>query len=311
MSYSKSLKKHKNRLAIAEQLDYICKNVDAMSDIEKIQLFESSTIRTAWVEEEEKWYFSVIDTVGVLAESKDPKQYIKKMRARDPELSAKWGTICTPVGMLAPDGKHRKTMAASIEGMFRIIQSIPSKKAEPFKQWMAHVASERIDEIQDPELAILRGADYYRAKGYSEGWIHQRLQSIRMRKELTDEWKSRGIAKEKDYAILTNELTKAWSGLSVREYKDLKGLKKENLRDNMTDIELVLNMLAEVSTKAISQAKQPTSFGQSKRIAREGGSIAGEARENIEKRVGTSVITSLNAKDKPALETGTPEIDNQ
>lgn len=305
------MKKHKNRLAIAEQLDYICKNVDAMSDIEKIQLFESSTIRTAWVEEEEKWYFSVIDTVGVLAESKDPKQYIKKMRARDPELSAKWGTICTPVGMLAPDGKHRKTMAASIEGMFRIIQSIPSKKAEPFKQWMARVASERIDEIQDPELAILRGADYYRAKGYSEGWIHQRLQSIRMRKELTDEWKARGIDKEKDYAILTNELTKAWSGLSVREYKDLKGLKKENLRDNMTDIELVLNMLAEVSTKAISQAKQPTSFGQSKRIAREGGSIAGEARENIEKRVGTSVVTSLNAKDKPALETGTSEIDNQ
>lgn len=282
-----------------------------MSDIEKIQLFESSIIRTAWVEEEEKWYFSVIDTVGVLAESKDPKQYIKKMRARDPELSAKWGTICTPVGMLAPDGKHRKTMAASIEGMFRIIQSIPSKKAEPFKQWMARVASERIDEIQDPELAILRGADYYRAKGYSEGWIHQRLQSIRMRKELTDEWKARGIDKEKDYAILTNELTKAWSGLSVREYKDLKGLKKENLRDNMTDIELVLNMLAEVSTKAISQAKQPTSFGQSKRIAREGGSIAGEARENIEKRVGTSVVTSLNAKDKPALETGTPAIDNQ
>ena len=292
-------------------MDYICKNVDAMSDIEKIQLFESSTIRTAWVEEEEKWYFSVIDTVGVLAESKDPKQYIKKMRARDPELSAKWGTICTPVGMLAPDGKHRKTMAASIEGMFRIIQSIPSKKAEPFKQWMARVASERIDEIQDPELAILRGAEYYRAKGYSEGWIHQRLQSIRMRKELTDEWKARGIDKEKDYAILTNELTKAWSGLSVREYKDLKGLKKENLRDNMTDIELVLNMLAEVSTKAISQAKQPTSFGQSKRIAREGGSIAGEARENIEKRVGTSVVTSLNAKDKPALETGTSEIDNQ
>lgn len=292
-------------------MDYICKNVDAMSDIEKIQLFESSTIRTAWVEEEEKWYFSVIDTVGVLAESKDPKQYIKKMRARDPELSAKWGTICTPVGMLAPDGKHRKTMAANIEGMFRIIQSIPSKKAEPFKQWMARVASERIDEIQDPELAILRGADYYRAKGYSEGWIHQRLQSIRMRKELTDEWKARGIDKEKDYAILTNELTKAWSGLSVREYKDLKGLKKENLRDNMTDIELVLNMLAEVSTKAISQAKQPTSFGQSKRIAREGGSIAGEARENIEKRVGTSVVTSLNAKDKPALETGTSEIDNQ
>ena len=282
-----------------------------MSDIERIQVFEDSSIRTAWVEEEEKWYFSIIDAVGFLAESKDPKQYIKKMRSRDPELGAKWGTICTPVEMLAPDGKRRKTMAADLEGMFRIIQSIPSKKAEPFKQWMARVASERIDEIQDPELAILRGADYYRAKGYSEGWIHQRLQSIRMRKELTDEWKARGIDKEKDYAILTNELTKAWSGLSVREYKDLKGLKKENLRDNMTDIELVLNMLAEVSTKAISQAKQPTTFNQSKHIAREGGSIAGEARENIEKRVGASVVTSLNAKDKPALETGDSQIDNQ
>ena len=282
-----------------------------MSDIERIQVFEDSPIRTAWVEEDEKWYFSIIDAVGFLAESKDPKQYIKKMRSRDPELGAKWGTICTPVEMLAPDGKRRKTMAADLEGMFRIIQSIPSKKAEPFKQWMARVASERIDEIQDPELAILRGADYYRAKGYSEGWIHQRLQSIRMRKELTDEWKARGIDKEKDYAILTNELTKAWSGLSVREYKDLKGLKKENLRDNMTDIELVLNMLAEVSTKAISQAKQPTTFNQSKHIAREGGSIAGEARENIEKRVGASVVTSLNAKDKPALETGDSQIDNQ
>ncbi len=282
-----------------------------MSDIERIQVFEGSSIRTAWVEEEGKWYFSIIDAVGFLAESRDPKQYIKKMRSRDPELGVKWGTICTPVEMLAPDGKHRKTMAADLEGMFRIIQSIPSKKAEPFKQWMARVASERIDEIQDPELAILRGADYYRMKGYSEGWIHQRLQSIRMRKELTDEWKARGIDKEKDYAILTNELTKAWSGLTVREYKNLKGLKKENLRDNMTDIELVLNMLAEVSTKAISQAKRPTTFSQSKRIAREGGSIAGDARENIEKRVGSSVVTPLNAKDKPALETGTPEIDNQ
>ena len=176
---------------------------------------------------------------------------------------------------------------------------------------MARVASERIDEIQDPELAILRGADYYRAKGYSEGWIHQRLQSIRMRKELTDEWKARGIDKEKDFAILTNELTKAWSGLTVREYKDIKGLKKENLRDNMTDIELVLNMLAEVSTKAISQTKQPTSFSESKHIAHEGGSIAGDAREKIEKKIGARVVTSLNAKDKPALESGALEIEDQ
>ena len=286
-----------------------------MSDIEKIQLFESKKVRTVWDDTEEKWYFSVVDVCGILTEQPTPKRastYWAVLKGRlKKEGAGEMLTTCKQLKLTAADGKPYPTDTADAQTMFRIIQSIPSKKAEPFKQWMARVASERIDEIQDPELAILRGADYYRAKGYSEGWIHQRLQSIRMRKELTDEWKARGIDKEKDYAILTNELTKAWSGLSVREYKDLKGLKKENLRDNMTDIELVLNMLAEVSTKAISQAKQPTSFGQSKRIAREGGSIAGEARENIEKRVGTSVVTSLNAKDKPALETGTPEIDNQ
>ena len=212
--------------------------------------------------------------------------------------------------MRAADGKMRQTDVADQQQLFRLIQSIPSPKAEPFKQWIAKVASERIDEIQDPELAIMRAAEYYRAKGYSGGWINQRLQSIRMRKELTDEWKARGIQKEKEYAILTNEMTVAWSGLTVREYKDLKGLKKENLRDNMTDIELVLNMLAEVSTKAISQARQPDTFSESKQIAREGGTIAGDARENIEKRVGGTVISALNAQDKPALDTGTqaPEI---
>lgn len=281
-----------------------------MSDLEKIQLFEGQRIRSLWKEDEEKWYFVVEDVIEALTDSRDPKQYVKRMKLRDPELAKGWVQI-VPLLSIMTDGGPQKMRCANTEGMFRIIQSIPSKKAEPFKQWMARVASERIDEIQDPELAIMRGAEYYRMKGYSEGWINQRLQSIRMRKELTDEWKARGIDKEKDYAILTNELTKAWSGLTVREYKDLKGLKKENLRDNMTDIELVLNMLAEVSTKAISQAKQPTDFSQSKRIAREGGSIAGEARENIEKRVGASVVSSLNAKDKPALETGTSEIDNQ
>ena len=285
-----------------------------MSTKEALQLFGERKIRTAWSEEEEKWYFSIVDVCVVLTDSKDfftARKYWNKLKQRLVEEGNETVTNCHQLKMRAADGKMRQTDVADQEQLFRLIQSIPSPKAEPFKQWIAQVASERIDEIQDPELAILRGADYYRAKGYSEGWINQRLQSIRMRKELTDEWKARGIEKEKDYAILTNELTKAWSGLTIREYKDLKGLRKENLRDNMTDIELVLNMLAEVSTKAISQAKQPTTFSQSKSIAREGGSIAGEARENIEKRVGTSVVTSLNAKDKPALETSTPEIDNQ
>ena len=256
-----------------------------------IRAFGEWKIRVSWQQEEEKWYFSVVDVVGALTEQPTTKR-----------ASTYWAVL-----------KNRLKNEGAVELLTtcKQLKLKPSPKAEPFKQWMARVASERVDEIQDPELAILRGADYYRQKGYSEGWINQRLQSIRMRKELTDEWKARGIEKEKDYAILTNELTKAWSGLTVREYKDLKGLKKENLRDNMTDIELVLNMLAEVSTRAISQTKQPTTFNQSKSIAREGGSIAGDARENIERRIGVSVVSSLNAKDKPALEIGTPEIDIQ
>lgn len=249
-----------------------------------IRAFGEWKIRVSWQQDEEKWYFSVVDVVGALTEQPTPKRAstywaVLKNRLKN-EGAEELLTTCKQLKLRSTDGKMRPTDVADTKTIFRIIQSVPSKKAEPFKQWMARVASERIDEIQDPELAILRGADYYRMKGYSEGWINQRLQSVRMRKELTDEWKSRGI-------------------------------EKENLRDNMTDIELVLNMLAEVSTKAISQAKQPTTFSQSKSIAREGGSIAGEARENIEKRVGTSVVSSLNAKDKPALETGTPEIDNQ
>ena len=217
----------------------------------KIKVFENREVRTVWNADEEEWYFSVVDVVAVLTDSQDPKQYIKKMRSRDTELASKWGTLCTPVEMVGLDGRRRKIQAANTKNILRIIQSIPSPKAEPFKVWLAQVGSERLDEIADPEQAILRGAEYYRRKGYSEGWINQRLQTIEMRKELTDEWKARGIEKEKDYAILTNEMTKAWSGLSVREYKDFKGLKKENLRDNMTNIELVLNMLAEVTTTAI------------------------------------------------------------
>ncbi len=204
--------------------------------------------------------------------------------------------------MLGLDGKRRKIQAATTENILRIIQSIPSPKAEPFKMWLAKVGGERLDEIADPEKAILRGADYYRAKGYTDGWINQRLQTIEMRKELTDEWKARGIEKDKDYAILTNEMTKAWSGLTVQEYKQVKGLKKENLRDNMTNIELVLNMLAEVTTTAISRQEQPETFDENKMIARRGGSVAKNARVDIESQLGQSVISPLNAKDKPALE---------
>ena len=284
-----------------------------MGNKEALQLFGEKRIRTAWNQEEEKWYFSIVDVCEVLTDSKDyltARKYWNKLKQRLVEEGNETVTNCHQLKLRAVDGKMRQTDVADQQQLFRLIQSIPSPKAEPFKQWIAKVASERIDEIQDPELAIMRAAEYYRAKGYSEGWINQRLQSIRMRKELTDEWKARGIQKEKEYAILTNEMTVAWSGLTVREYKDLKGLKKESLRDNMTDIELVLNMLAEVSTKAISQARQPDSFSESKQIAREGGSIAGDARENIEKRVGGTVISALNAKDIPALDTGTqaPEI---
>ena len=268
----------------------------------KIKVFESKQVRTVWDAEAEEWYFSVVDVVEILTDSADPKQYIKKMRSRDVELASKWGTICTPVEMTGLDGKRRKIQAATTTNILRIIQSIPSPKAEPFKMWLAQVGSERLDEIADPEKAILRGADYYRAKGYTEGWINQRLQTIEMRKELTDEWKARGIQQDKDYAILTNEMTKAWSGLTVQEYKQLKGLKKENLRDNMTNIELVLNMLAEVTTTAISRQKQPTTFTESKAIAREGGQVAKSTRTDIEGRLGQSVISPLNASDKPALE---------
>lgn len=268
----------------------------------KIKVFESKEIRTVWNAEEEEYYFSVVDVVAVLTDSQDPKQYIKKMRSRDTELASKWGTICTPVEMVGLDGKRRKIQAANTKNILRIIQSIPSPKAEPFKVWLAQVGSERLDEIADPEKAILRGAEYYRRKGYSEGWINQRLQTIEMRKELTDEWKARGIEQEREYAILTNEMTKAWSGLTVQEYKQVKGLKKENLRDNMTNIELVLNMLAEVSTTAISKAKKPETFYENKTVAKEGGIVAKNARIDLESRTGQSVISPLNASDKLALE---------
>ena len=217
-------------------------------------------------------------------------------------------TNCHQLKLPAADGKMRETDILSTKNVLRLVQSIPSPKAEPFKLWLAQVGAERLDEIADPEKAILRGADFYRAKGYTENWINQRLQTIEMRKELTDEWKARGIEKEKDYAILTNEMTKAWSGLSVKDYKNLKGLKKENLRDNMTNIELVLNMLAEVTTTAISKSREPETFSENLSVAKEGGSVAKNARTDIEKRIGKPVISPLNASDKPALEVKDKEI---
>ena len=268
----------------------------------KIKLFENKVVRSHWDAEQDEWYFSVVDVIEVLTESKDANAYWRKLKQRLKEEGNETVTKCHSLKMVAADGKMRYTDVATTEQLLRLIQSIPSPKAEPFKLWLAQVGSERLDEIADPEKAILRGADFYRAKGYTENWINQRLQTIEMRKELTDEWKARGIDKEKDYAILTNEMTKAWSGLSVKDYKDLKGLKKENLRDNMTNIELVLNMLAEVTTTAISKSKEPETFSENLQVAKEGGTVAKNARVDIEERIGKSVISPLNAEDKILLD---------
>lgn len=274
-----------------------------MDENNSIQLFEDRKIRTAWDEEKEEWYFSVVDVVAVLSESTDPKQYIKKMRTRDPQLSANWGTICTPVQMLAADGKQRKVQAANTEGILRIIQSIPSPKAEPFKRWLAQVGRERIEETIDPEQAIDRALETYLKKGYSEDWIHQRILSIRVRNELTAEWQQRGVEKGREYAILTDEITKAWSGMTTRQYKNLKGLKKENLRDNMSTLEIVLNMLAETTTTELSKAHQPEGFEESRIVARRGGKVAGDARRAIEADTGRPAITAQNAAQLNAVVT--------
>ena len=270
----------------------------------KIKVFENKNVRTVWNEEEEDWYFSVVDVIEILTESDRPRKYWnelkKKLTLEGSQLSEEIGQLKLP----AADGKNYSTDVLSTKNVLRLVQSIPSPKAEPFKVWLAQVGADRLDEIADPEKAIMRGADFYRAKGYTEGWINQRLQTIEMRKELTDEWKARGIEKEKDYAILTNEMTKAWSGLSVKEYKQKKGLKKENLRDNMTNIELVLNMLAEVTATTISKQEKPEGFEENKKVAVRGGKVANSARENYEKETGQKAISSLNAKDKPALEIG-------
>ena len=278
----------------------------------KIKIFENKQVRTAWNADKEEWYFSVVDVVAVLTDSADPNNYWKVLKNRLKKEGSELVTNCNRLKLRSPkDGKTYNTDVLDTKGVLRLVQSIPSPKAEPFKMWLAQVGSERLDEIADPEKAILRGADFYRAKGYTEGWINQRLQTIEMRKKLTDEWKERGIKEGVEYAILTDEMTKAWSGLTVKEYKELKGLKKENLRDNMTDIELVLNMLAEVTTTALSKRKQPETFRENVVVAREGGETASEARQAVEKRLGKNVISPLNASDKPALETKKDNDENK
>jgi hypothetical protein len=261
-----------------------------------IRLFQDQAVRSHWDEDTETWFFSVQDIVQILSESADVKQYIKRMRNRNPELHSNWGTLCTLVEMKAADGKKRKIQAADTEGVLRIIQSIPSKKAEPFKQWLAKVGSERIEETEDPELAFDRAMQTYLAKGYSKAWINQRLKSIEVRKELTDEWQERGMQQGLEYAILTNELTLAWAGKSIQEYKQFKGLRKENLRDNMSNLELVLNMLAEASTTEISKKQQPQGLDENKEIAHKGGYAAKQARLEIEKQTGEAIVSSGSAK---------------
>ena len=261
----------------------------------KIQLFENQRIRTAWDEEKEEWYFSIVDVVGVLTDSVDPTAYWRKLKQRLKAEGNETVTNCHGLKMTAPDGKKRLTDVADTEQLLRIIQSIPSPKAEPFKLWLAQVGRERIEETIDPELTIERALETYLKKGYTREWINQRLQAIQVRKELTDEWDARGVQKGVEYAILTDEISRAWSGMSTRQYKNLKGLKKENLRDNMTTLELVLNMLAEATTTEISKQKAPSTFSENIAVAREGGEAAGIARKAVEERTGVPVITSKNA----------------
>ena len=262
----------------------------------EVKLFQDRKIRSVWNEDEEQWYFSIEDVVAALTDSADPKQYIKRMRSRDTQLQINWGTICTQVQMIAHDGKLRKVMAANIKSLFRIIQSIPSPKAEPFKQWLAQVGYDRILEIENPELAQERMKSLYEQKGCPKDWIDKRLRGIAIRQNLTDEWKKRGIEEEKEYAILTAEISKATFGMTPTEYKDFKGLtgKNQNLRDHMDDLELIFTMLGERVTTEISQKEEPNTFSQSKRIAKRGGNVAGIARKETEKELGRSVVSPQN-----------------
>jgi DNA-damage-inducible protein D len=264
-----------------------------------IKLFESKHIRSVWNETEQKWYFSVQDVMEILTDSSDIKQYIKRMLSRDEMLKTNWGTICTLVEMEAADGKKRKVQAADTKGLLRIIQSIPSPKAEPFKLWLAQVGSDRLDEIENPELATQRTRELYKQKGYSDAWIEKRMRSIAIREELTDNWKERGVKENKEYAILTAEISKATFGVNPKEYKSLKGLKNENLRDHMSDLELIFSMLGEASTTAIVKTKNPIGFVENKKVAKQGGDVAGNARKELEKKTGKKVVSKENYLQLP------------
>lgn len=267
-----------------------------MSNESIIQVFEGKNVRIVWDEKEEKYYFAVTDIVQVLTDTTNPTDYLKKMRQRDKELSQGWGQIVTPLSYQTLGGKQ-KINFADLEGIFRIIQSIPSKKAEPVKKWLAQVGAQRIDQMIDPELTFQMAVEDYRRQGYSDRWINERMKSIKMRKELTDEWERSGVHEPKDFAILTNILTKAWSGMTTGEYKQYKGLTKENLRDNMTNIELALNTLAEVATTEISRQRNPKGFNESQETAQAGGRIAKNARKDLEKELGHSVVSPAKASD--------------
>ncbi len=262
----------------------------------ELQLFENKQVRTLWDAKQEKWYFSIIDVIEILTGSPNARKYWSVLKTRLKKEGSELATNCSQLKMQSSDGKYYKTDVADTEQLFRLIQSIPSPKAEPFKLWLAQIANERIDELQDPELSIDRALQQYLNLGYSENWINQRLKSIEIRKELTDEWKRLGINEGQQFATLTDIITKSWSGKATKEYKTLKGLKKENLRDNMTNTELILNMLAEASTKDISQVVNPTTFAESKKVAKQGGEIAGNARKELEIKTGKQVVSKLNAK---------------
>ena len=261
-----------------------------------IQIFEEKKVRTLWDEKEEKWYFSIVDTIEILTSSPNPRKYWSVLKTRLKKEGSQLATNCSQLKMQSADGKFYKTDVADTEQLFRLIQSIPSPRAEPFKLWLAKIAAERLDEMQDPELSIDRALEQYLQLGYSESWINQRLKSIEIRKELTDEWKSRGLKAGVQFATLTDIITKAWSDKSTKAYKTLKGLKRENLRDNMTNTELILNMLAEASTKDISQAVSPETFADSKKVANQGGNVARVALKELEARTGKKIVTALNAK---------------
>ena len=263
----------------------------------EIKLFEGNQIRSIWDNEREEWYFSIVDIIGVLTGSENPRKYWSVLKIRLKKEGNELATICSQLKLKATDGKMRSTDVANMQGVFRIIQSVPSPKAEPFKMWLAEVGKERIDEIIDPELTIDRALATYLQKGYTREWINQRLQAIQVRKELIDAWQDQDVKEGREYAILTNEITKVWSGMTTRQYKDYKGLKKQNLRDNMTTTEIILNMLAEAATKDIANATHPQGLEENKKVAKDGGSIAGNARREIEERTGKPVITSKNAID--------------